>query len=233
MSLPADGAAVKGEDAPLQQPGRSKKQEGGGKKKKGGRAAAVAEEVELKGQVNLVRLRYEGKQEPIDDLSRVQLSKVGKASQLALSDDRLSVTGSKGFKTARASHGVHEGAWYCEVKVTHLGKSGHCRLGWCTRKAELQAPVGFDTFGFSYRDLEGSKVTDGRRDPYGEPYAQDDIVGLFIYLPPGGKTLEPKQNEYTKYKGKWMRIEDPEPKADPLPGAVMAFAKNGVLQVGG
>lgn len=36
---------------------------------------------------------------------------------------------------------------------------------------------------------------------------------------------------YTKYKGKWMRIEDPEPKADPLPGSVIAFTRNGVLQV--
>lgn len=96
---------------------RSKKQEGGSKKKKGGRGAAPAEEVEVKGgQVNLVRLRYEGKQEAVDDPTRVQLSKVGKASQLQLSEDRLGVTGHKGFKTARASHGVHEGAWYCEVR---------------------------------------------------------------------------------------------------------------------
>lgn len=91
-------------------------------------------------------------------MSRVQLSKTGKATQLLLSEDRLSVTGHRGFRTVRASHGAHVGTWYCEVTVTHLGKSGHVRLGWCTRKAELQAPVGFDEHGFSYRDLEGSKV---------------------------------------------------------------------------
>lgn len=44
-----------------------------------------------------------------------------------------------------------QGAWYCEVKVAHLGETGHVRLGWCTRKAELQAPVGFDTHGYCYR----------------------------------------------------------------------------------
>lgn len=234
-AVPASARQLQQQQQPQQQAAppanRSKKQEGGSKKKKGGRGAAPAEEVEVKGgQVNLVRLRYEGKQEPVDDPTRVQLSKVGKASQLQLSEDRLGVTGHKGFKTARASHGVHEGAWYCEVRVSHLGRSGHCRLGWCTRKAELQAPVGFDTFGFSYRDIEGSKVTEGRREPYGEPFVEGDVIGLYIYLPPGGKTLEPKQNEYTKYKGKWMRIEDPEPKADPLPGSVIAFTRNGVLQ---
>ncbi len=90
--------------------------------------------------------------------SRVQLSKGGKAPQLQLSEDRLSVTGQKGFRTVRATHGAYVGTWYCEVLVKHLGKTGHVRLGWCTRKVELQAPVGYDEFGFCYRDLEGSKV---------------------------------------------------------------------------
>lgn len=96
---------------------------------------------------------------PSEDLSRVQLSRTFKAPQLQLSDDCLTVTGHRGFRTVRASHGAHSGAWYCEATVTHLGATGHVRLGWCTRKAELNAPVGFDEFGFCYRDLEGSKVT--------------------------------------------------------------------------
>ena len=40
---------------------------------------------------------------------------------------------------ARASRGVHKGTWYFEIKVAHLGASGHCRLGWSTKKGELQA----------------------------------------------------------------------------------------------
>lgn len=59
---------------------------------------------------------------------------------------------------ARATHGAHAGTWYYEVTVTHLGATGHARLGWATDAAELQAPVGFDLRGFAYRDLEGSKV---------------------------------------------------------------------------
>ena len=42
---------------------------------------------------------------------------------------------------ARAVHGAHEGTWYYEVRMEHLGASGHVRLGWSTRKAELQTPV--------------------------------------------------------------------------------------------
>ncbi len=84
------------------------------------------------------------------------------AAQLVLSEDRQSVTGTKGFRTARASHGAHVGTWYCEVRVTRLGATGHARLGWVTRKAELQAPVGFDQFGYAYRDVEGSSLHQGR-----------------------------------------------------------------------
>lgn len=100
----------------------------------------------------------------------------GKAPQLQLSDDRLSVTGHKGFRTVRASHGAYKGTWYCEARVNHLGKSGHVRLGWCTRRAELQAPVGFDEHGFCYRDLEGSRVHKGLREAYGEAYGEGDVV---------------------------------------------------------
>ena len=42
---------------------------------------------------------------------------------------------------ARATHGTFRGCYYYEVKVTHLGSSGHARVGWATRKGELQAPV--------------------------------------------------------------------------------------------
>ena len=42
---------------------------------------------------------------------------------------------------ARAVHGAYVGTWYYEVRMQHLGATGHARLGWGTRKAELQAPV--------------------------------------------------------------------------------------------
>ena len=60
-----------------------------------------------------------------------------------------------------------QGAWYCEVAVVRLGGTGHVRVGWSSRKAELQAPAGFDVHGYSYRDVAGDKVHNGRRDPYG------------------------------------------------------------------
>ena len=46
---------------------------------------------------------------------------------------------------ARATHGTFRDCYYYEVKVTHLGSSGHARIGWATRKGELQAPVRLQT----------------------------------------------------------------------------------------
>lgn len=76
-----------------------------------------------------------------EDAGRVQLSKTAKATQLQLSDDRLSATGHKGFRSVRATHGVFTGTWYCEWTLEHLGATGHARIGWATKKAELQASV--------------------------------------------------------------------------------------------
>jgi hypothetical protein len=41
----------------------------------------------------------------------------------------------------RATHGAHQGTWYFEVDIRRLGSTGHARIGWATRSAELQAPV--------------------------------------------------------------------------------------------
>lgn len=53
------------------------------------------------------------------------LSKAGKASQLALSEDRLTVTGHKGYRTVRCSHGVfnvsgwaHDGMLFSKYQHT-------------------------------------------------------------------------------------------------------------------
>mmetsp|Transcript_34775 Transcript_34775/g.88072 ORF Transcript_34775/g.88072 Transcript_34775/m.88072 type:complete len:333 (-) Transcript_34775:313-1311(-) len=224
-------AVAKGgaEGTAADQANRSKKQEG--KKKKKGNA--TQEELALnQGQADFVRVvRVEPKKEAhADDPYRVALSKNGKATQLVLSEDKLTVSGTKGFRTARATHGVFQGAWYCEARVVHLGESGHVRLGWCTRKAELQAPVGFDVHGYCYRDLEGSKVHAGKREPYGQQYGEGDVVGLYIYMPDGGRPLEVRDRRVVRYKGALYYLDEHEPDAQPLQGAVIAFTRNGELQ---
>lgn len=93
-------------------------------KKRGDRRVAHVDEVEAKPE-DFVRIVPYKKPAPDREGWRpVALSRTDKAQQLQLSNDRLSVTGSKGYRMARATHGAHEGTWYYEVTITHLGETG-------------------------------------------------------------------------------------------------------------
>ena len=91
----------------------------------------------------------------------------------------------------RATHGVHNGFYFWEAEILpplnctseEEKTECHVRLGWSTRQAPLQAPVGYDKKSFGYRDLCGSRVHDGIRDDlYGEQFGVGDIIGCCIYL---------------------------------------------------
>ncbi len=108
--------------------GRSKKQVG--RKAKAGKNANQQELAVPAQHADLVRLvRAEPrKAETSEDV--VSLSKTSKAAQLQLSEDRMSVTGHKGFRTVRSTHGVPgTGTYYCEFIIAHTGATGHVRLG--------------------------------------------------------------------------------------------------------
>eukprot|EP00201_Polytomella_parva_P022601 CAMPEP_0175044804 /NCGR_PEP_ID=MMETSP0052_2-20121109/4033_1 /TAXON_ID=51329 ORGANISM="Polytomella parva, Strain SAG 63-3" /NCGR_SAMPLE_ID=MMETSP0052_2 /ASSEMBLY_ACC=CAM_ASM_000194 /LENGTH=193 /DNA_ID=CAMNT_0016308189 /DNA_START=591 /DNA_END=1173 /DNA_ORIENTATION=- len=96
---------------------------------------------------------------------------------------------------------------------------------------DLKAPVGFDIFGFGYRDVEGSKLHEGRRESYGESYGKEgDVIGLWIYLPDGGKPIEPRYLDWVRFKGQWMQLEEQEEKPRRMQGSMIGFSKNGKFQ---
>lgn len=169
-----------------------------------------------------------------DDTADVKicLSKVYKAERVELSDDRLSAGSCKGYRMVRATRGVTEGAWYFEIKVAHLGESGHTRLGWSTEKGDLQAPVGYDANSFGYRDIDGSKIHKALRQKYAEEgYKEGDVIGFYINLP-NGNSYAPKPPHLVWYKGQ-KYVCAPDPKEDPpkiIPGSEISFFKNGTCQ---
>nr|ABA91450.1 expressed protein [Oryza sativa Japonica Group] len=67
----------------------------------------------------------------------VLLSRVFKSDKVEVSDDRLTAGSTKGYRMVRATRGVAAGAWYFEVKVLHLGSTGHTRLGWATDRIRI------------------------------------------------------------------------------------------------
>jgi hypothetical protein len=44
-----------------------------------------------------------------------------------------------GYRMARATHGIHRGAYFWEVEVLPpQSENAHIRIGWSTRQGELQ-----------------------------------------------------------------------------------------------
>lgn len=83
------------------------------------------------------------------------------APQVKITDDGMIAQNDKGYRMAKASHGVWEGKWYFEVTI--LEHTGNCRyfmdlfrIGWSQISGDLQGPCGFDQFSYSYRDSPGT-----------------------------------------------------------------------------
>lgn len=74
-----------------------------------------------------------------------------------MSEDRLSVTGEKGYSMVRASHAVKKGGWYYEVTIVDMPDGAATRLGWAQKLGNLQAPLGYDKFSYSWRSRKGTR----------------------------------------------------------------------------
>lgn len=99
------------------------------------------------------------------------------------------------------------------------------RIGWAAKEAEIEVPVGYDKYGFAYRDILGSSVhASVRNDAYGgEPYGPGDIIGSMISLMETAKesTLSPEEDD-AKEGENTLPLEEEE--------STIRFFKNGIDQ---
>ena len=121
----------------------------------------------------------------------VTLSLAHKSEALKIASDCLECTGEKGYRSVLASHPMIEGTYYFEVEILEPIRplpfkdiSAHVRIGIGTKKVDLETPIGFDKFGYSYRDSDGAVFFNGISKKYGSSYGPGDIIGVFINLMP-------------------------------------------------
>lgn len=102
-------------------------------------------------------------------------------------DDATALTTSKGWLLARANVGMREGTHYFEFEVIlandETGKA-HVRIGVGRKEAALEAPVGFDGYGYGLRDKSGQKITLSRPQSFMESgFSSGDVIGIVVELP--------------------------------------------------
>ncbi|KAJ7380308.1 Set1/Ash2 histone methyltransferase complex subunit ASH2 [Desmophyllum pertusum] len=180
------------------------------------------------------------------DLYRIKLHKEvllsmnDRAPQLKLSDDRLSVTGEKGYCMLRATHGVTKGNWYFEATVD-LPADTASRIGWSQLYGNLQAPLGYDKFSYSWRSKKGTRFHESRGKHYSDGYTNGDVIGFYISLPENNRHpaefLPPtfKDKALIKFKSHlYFEEKDLVDKAEKnlkaIPESQVKFYKNGVCQ---
>ncbi|KAK0168281.1 hypothetical protein PV327_002105 [Microctonus hyperodae] len=171
--------------------------------------------------------------------STVLLALHDRAPQLKVSEDRLAVTGEKGYCMVRGSHCASRGTWYWEATIEEMPEGSATRLGWGQEYANLQAPLGYDKFGYSWRSRKGTKFHESRGKHYSVGYGEGDTLGFLIVLP---NTYDAshipntyKDRPLVKFKSHlYYEEKDQVPEAlkalKPLVGSKIVFYKNGVSQ---
>lgn len=78
---------------------------------------------------------------------------------------------------------VRKGIWYWEVNIDEMPDGSATRIGWGQDYANLQAPLGYDKFGYSWRSKKGTKFHESTGKHYNSGYGEGDTIGFMIILP--------------------------------------------------
>lgn len=137
------------------------------------------------------------------------------------------------------------GSWYFEATVEEMPDGSAARIGWGQEYANLQAPLGYDKFGYSWRSRKGTRFHESHGKSYSPGYGEGDTLGCLIVLPPvvatdasAGPDYMPstfKDKPLVKFKSH-LYYEDKDRVTEALkalrtaPQSRIVFFKNGVAQ---
>ncbi|XP_032796232.1 set1/Ash2 histone methyltransferase complex subunit ASH2 isoform X2 [Daphnia magna] len=171
--------------------------------------------------------------------SQVLLTLHDRAPQIKVTEDRMAATGEKGYCTIRATHYVNRGTWYWECTIEEMPESAATRIGFAQAYGNLQAPLGYDKFGYSWRSRKGTVFHESMGKHFSQGYCEGDTLGILIELPdiPSGNYIPPtyKDKPLVKFKSHLYYEDRDEVQEElrnlkPLKGAKIDFYKNGIHQ---
>lgn len=101
-----------------------------------------------------------------------------------VSDENMSTNNSRSSTPAIKEHSKAINTTNTTNKYSKPVTAGSVRIGLARGEACLQAPVGFDGYGYGLRDKTGESIHLSRPTPFmHEPFKSGDVIGLHVYLP--------------------------------------------------
>ena len=123
-----------------------------------------------------------------------------------------------------------------EVKIIEPLTNGvGVRVGWATKDAALDEPVGANRNGYGFVPGTGHAVHDRQKRAYGSIAASEgDVIGCLLHIPLQKKSLEPVADDIVRYKCHPYIIVDREgekiAQKQILRGSFIEFYVNGIPQ---
>lgn len=116
----------------------------------------------------------------------VRPSYFDRALGIVFAENMNTVSTNAGWRSIRANVGVREGLYYMEFNIVRANENSkaHVRVGLARKEASLEAPVGFDGYGYGLRDVTGQKITLSRPKQFMDSgFKTGDTIGLLVELP--------------------------------------------------
>ncbi|KAI5956225.1 ASH2 [Candida jiufengensis] len=115
----------------------------------------------------------------------VSLSWFDRSTGSYLSKDCKSLTSNQGWRSVRSNIGIREGSYFFEFKILKSDENSHVRIGLGRREASIEAPVGFDGYGYGIRDVGGELMFISRRKNVliENGFRGGDVIGFEVHLP--------------------------------------------------
>ena len=119
----------------------------------------------------------------------MRLSQLKSSKDITFVDENT-VTNGGGYKLCRGTRElIGNDKYYWEVDFHKTNdKNSHIRIGIATKKADTEAPVGYDEYGYSIRDI-GGKFHNSRKQE-NDGFSSGDTVGFGFYLEDEGYALK-------------------------------------------